>query len=177
MFLAFYSQMFQEHGNSETQIYLATSRDGIRWQRTWDRQPLIPRGPEQSYDSGQVGPGTSAPIDMGSDMLIYYAASVSAQNEWAGESGVAVCRLRRDRFVGQVAGTETGYLLTRQFLLEGNTLKLNCSSPPRSYHRDTDGIQVAILEAPDFQSPETMFEKAVPGFSFDDCDMIVTDDT
>jgi len=177
MFLAFYSQMFQEHGNSETQIYLATSRDGIRWQRTWDRQPLIPRGPEQSYDSGQVGPGTSAPIDMGSDMLIYYAASVSAQNEWAGESGVAVCRLRRDRFVGQVAGTETGYLLTRQFLLEGNTLKLNCSSPPRSYHRDTDGIQVAILEAPDFQTPQTTFEKAVPGFSLDDCDMIVTDDT
>lgn len=177
MFLSLYSVMFQEHGNSETEVYFATSRDGIRFERTWDRQPIIPRGPEGTYDHAQAAPGTNPPVEIGSDMVFYYAVSVAPQKEWFGESGVALCRLRKDRFVGQTAGAETGYLLTRQFVLEGNTLKLNVSSPAGPYYQETDGVQVAILEAPDFRTRDTTFEKAVPGFGLDDCDHIVTDNT
>jgi hypothetical protein len=110
-------------------------------------------------------------------MLIYYWASPYGQSEWAAEGGVAVGRLRKDRFIGQVAGNQTGYLLTRQFLLEGSELHLNCSALPIPYHKESDGIRVAILQQPDFQTKEATFEKAVPGFTLEDSDQVVTDNT
>ena len=81
LFIAMHSQMAQEKGASENQVYLATSRDGVRWERTWDRKPFIPRGPEGSFDHGQVEAGTSPPIDVGEEMLIYYYASPTGQTE------------------------------------------------------------------------------------------------
>lgn len=177
LFFALYSEMYQEHDHSETEMHVATSRDGIHWERTWDRKPLVPRGPEGSYDHGTVEPGTSPPIEIGEDMLIYYWASPYGQSEWAAEGGVAVCRLRKDRFIGQTAGQQTGYLLTRQFVLEGTELRINCSALPIPYFKDSDGIRVAIIEAPDYKTKATEFDKKVHGFGLEDCDQIVTDDT
>ncbi len=176
MFFALHSQMMQETGKSENQVYLATSRDGLHWERTWDRQPFIPRGPAGSFDGGQVEPGTAPPIEVGQDLLMYYYASPAGQSEWFAETAVGLCRVRRDRFVGQWAEEKTGYLVTREFLVEGTKLEINCSSVPRPYWQATDGIRVAIFERPDFASRETTYEKAIPGFTLDDCDRIVRDD-
>jgi hypothetical protein len=176
LFLALYAEMFQEHANAETEIYVATSRDGLQWQRTWDRKPLVPRGLEGSFDHGQTESGTSPPVDAGEDMLLYYSASPEGQGNMSAETGVGVCRLRRDRFVGQSAGDQTGFLLTRQFILEGNSLKINCSSLPRSYQQASDGIRVAIIAAPDFKTKETTWETPLSGYGLADCDPIVTDD-
>jgi hypothetical protein len=162
LFLALYAMMHQESGSSETETYLAVSRDGIRWERTWDRQPLIPRGPEGSYDHGQIEPGNSPPVELGDDLLFYYYTSPYGQKEWDNETGVAVCRLRKDRFVGQWAADQTGYLLTRQFVFEGSKLKLNCSALPGPYMQDSDGIKVEIIAAPDFKTKETLWETAIP---------------
>ena len=177
VFFALYTQMTQEKGSSETQVYLATSRDGIHWERTWDRQPFIPRGAPGSFDGGQVSMGTATPVDIGDESLLYYYASPAGQQELYKETSVGVARMRRDRFVGQWAGEQTGYLLTRQFILEGSKLILNVSSQPAPYQKETDGIRVAIIEAPDYQTKETMTEKAVPGFTLEDCDRIKTDNT
>ena len=175
VFLALYSEMFQEHDRSETEIHFASSRDGVRWQRTWDREPLVPRGEKGAFDHGLVAPGTSPPLEVGPNLLIYYYASPVGQYYWFRETGVGVCRLRKDRFIGHHAGKDTGYLLTRQFILEGNRLVLNCRALPHPYHKDSDGIRVSIIQAPDFKSRETRWETAVPGFSLEDCDRIVTD--
>jgi len=175
LFLTFYAPMAQEKGNSETEIHVASSRDGIHWERTWDRKPLVARGVEGSFDHGQVEPGTSPPLDAGQEMLMYYYASPVGQGDWGAQTAVGVCRLRKDRFVGQWAGDQTGYLLTRQFVLEGTKLKVNCTSLPIPYHKESDAIRVAIIEAPDFKTKETTWEKAVPGFSLQDSDRIVTD--
>ena len=185
------SQMYQEQGgpqsardvydddptssSSQNETYLATSRDGIRWERTWDRVPFIPRGPEGSFDRGQAKPGTSQPIEAprGLAPLLPWFAS---RTEPLGPRGnVGIARLRLDRFIGQAADEQTGYLLTRQFRLEGTGLELNCSALPIPYQHDSDGIRVAILEEPDFQTRETSWEKAVPGFGLAECDNIVTD--
>ena len=176
VFFALYTVMHQEHGSSETEPYVAVSRDGIHWERTWDRQPLIPHGPEGSYDHGQIEPGSGPPIEVGDDMLIYYYASPYGQKEWESETGVAMCRLRKDRFIGQYAGDQTGYLLTRQFILDGSTLKLNCSALPGPYMQESDGIKVEVIAAPDYKTKETLWETAIPGFAFADCERIITDD-
>ena len=176
LFISFYSQMFMEQGGSETELHVATSRDGIHWDRTWDRQPLVPRGLPGSFDHGQVEPGASAPVDVGDDMLIYYWGSPAGQSNWSAEGAVGIARLRLDRFVGQVAGDQTGFLLTRQFVLEGNALRINCVSHPQPYANETDGIRVAIIAAPDYKTKETTWETAVPGFSLGDSDRIITDE-
>ena len=176
LFIGLYAEMFQETGRSEVVTHLATSRDGLRWERTWDREPLIPRGQPGSYDAGQVEPGLSPPIDMGSEMLFYYYASPSGQHDWGGDESVALCRLRRDRFMGQEAGEATGYLLTRQFVLEGSRLTINCSSPPLPYMKAGDGIRVAVVEAPLWEDMQAHNDRPVAGLTLEDCDPILTDD-
>ena len=182
LFIAFYAEMFQEEAMSETVMHVATSRDGIRWERTWNREPLVPRGVPGAFDHGLVEPGTSPPLEVGPDLLIYYYASPVGQYYLNRETGVGVCRLRRDRFIGQQAGDATGYLLTRQFVLEGSRLVINCAAlHPGTRHRrhpyqaESDGIRVAIIQAPDFKTRETRWETAVPGFGLEDCDRIFTD--
>lgn len=182
LFIALYAEMFQEEALSETDMYVATSRDGIRWQRTWDREPLVPRGVSGAFDHGLVEPGTSPPLEVGPDLLIYCYASPVGQYYLNRETGIGVCRLRRDRFIGQRAGEATGYLLTRQFILEGSRLVINCASlhpgtrhPGHPYQKESDGIRVAIIQAPDFKTRETRWETAVPGFALEDCDRIFTD--
>lgn len=178
LFMAMYSQMTQESGKSETQVYLATSRDGIHFERTWDRKPFIPRGPSGAFDHGQVSVGNSPPIERGEEMFMYYYASPEGQHSWYKETSVGLVRFRKDRFIGQWAGKDTGYLLTRQFVLEGNRLLLNCTALPIPYHqRGVDGIRVAIIEAPDYLSRETTYEKAISGFGLDECDSFTTDHT
>ena len=175
LFLALHSQMQQEEGNSENQVFLATSRDGIRWERTWDRQPFIPLGRPGSFDAGQVEPATSAPLELGNDLLLYYYAAPDGQKEWFDETSIGLARMRRDRFIGQWAGDRTGYLVTREFVLEGTRLELNCSAVPAPYWQATDGIRVGIFQRPDFSSKATQWETPVPGFGLDDCDRLVTD--
>jgi hypothetical protein len=178
VFFALYAQMEQERGESKNQVYLATSLDGIHWDRTWDRKPFIPRGPVDSYDHGQVEIGQCPPVEIGEQMYFYYWASPKGQIDWDQDSAVAVARLRKDRFIGQRAGEKTGYLLTRQFVVEGSKLVLNTAVHPHPYFkRGVDGLRVAIIQAPDFKSPETMFETPVPGFALADCDPFETDNT
>jgi hypothetical protein len=89
LFLALYAMMHQEDGGSEAEPYLAASRDGIHWERTWDRQPLIPRGPEGSYDHGQIEPGNSPPVELGDDLLFYYYTSPYGQKEGGRPNGLS----------------------------------------------------------------------------------------
>ena len=70
---------------------------------------------------------------------------------------------------------QCSYRLKSQFILEGNRLVLNCRALPHPYHKESDGIRVAIIQAPDFKSRETRWETAVPVFALEDCDRIVTD--
>ena len=69
LFLALYAEMFQEYGNAETgNLCRDQLRDGLQWERTWDRKPLVPRGPPGSFDHGQTESGTGAPVDVGEDV-------------------------------------------------------------------------------------------------------------
>jgi len=176
VFFALHTQMSQETERSEAETHLAVSRDGLHWERTWDRKPFIPRGPEGSCDHGQAGAGPSPPLEVGDDLLIYYHASPGGQSEpVVTETSVAVCRLRKDRFVGQWADNMTGYLVTRQFVVEGGKLEINCVSNLAPYTQRDWGIRVEILEPPDYQTQATRWEKRIPGFTLEDCDNVRKD--
>ena len=75
----------------------------------------------------------------------------------------------KDRFIGMQAGPEGGYLLTRQFVVEGSKLELNFRSqvvnPPPNW-----GIvlKAEILEA----SADQEAARPYAGFAMADCDGI-----
>ncbi|MBL9213961.1 MAG: hypothetical protein JNG83_00645 [Opitutaceae bacterium] len=178
-FIGFYDPMYQEAGGGEQEIHLATSRDGIHWQRTWDREPFVPRGPAGSWDHGHVSMGFAPPVEMGDNLLFYYTGSPVGQGPpllgWESELGFGIFKMRKDRFVGHWAERDaTGYLLTRQFILDGSRLRLNCLAPPKAYDQPDHGIFVEILQAP--ASGAAMgAAPPVEGFTLADCDRIRVD--
>ena len=56
-----HSQMTIENGQSENQVYLATSRDGIHWERTWDRGPSSRAGPRAASTAARWKSATCRP--------------------------------------------------------------------------------------------------------------------
>jgi hypothetical protein len=192
LFIGMYSQMQQEKRQSENDVYIATSRDGINWKRTWDRKPFLARGLPGSFDAGQIGWGLSPPVQLGEEELIYYWATPEGQSQSYQEASIGIARMRKDRFIGIWAEDLTGYLLTKEFVLEGSKLVINCSALPKIYHpRSTIGIRVEIFEGPEYIMPgeqhdalgqvapraNTIHEMPIPGFSMEDSDAIITDNT
>ncbi|MFH1008258.1 MAG: hypothetical protein V1800_12285 [Candidatus Latescibacterota bacterium] len=113
-------------------VQLACSRDLHHWDRVGDRQPFIDASPAGSgaYDL-QCIIGPSSPVVRGTELWFYYTgikhyAYVSSDQ---GDSG-AICLavLRRDGFVSLDAGDEKGVLVTRSFVLTGDSLFVNCDA-------------------------------------------------
>ena len=136
-----YTVMHHETGNSEMDVRLADSPDGIDWHRTAVK-PFIPRGSGAMFDRGAVSQSSSPPVEMGDEDWLYYSGSAVTHQEVFRESGIGILRLRKDRFLGLSAGKEPGLLLTREFRWAGDRLVLNCES----LASDADaGIQVEIV--------------------------------
>ena len=62
-------------------------------------------------------------------------------------------------------------MLTKEFIWHGKQLVLNC----RMKHGDSQNygeLRVEIVKRPDDDHPATRMGEVVPGYSFDDCDLI-----
>jgi len=58
------------------------------------------------------------------------------------------------RFIRQrLPASETGYLLTRRFILQGNRLTINCDAVAPPYRDELTCIRVAVVQAPDLSRP------------------------
>jgi len=111
-----------------TDIQLATSRDGINWNRV-DRRPFIRLGVEGDWDSRQIYVG-AAVIPMGDEVWVYYTGYRHRHGEaypnvvsYGGKIGVA--KVRRDGFISADAGYEGGYFTTPLLRFSGSRLELN----------------------------------------------------
>ncbi len=166
-FLMLYSAM-EETKDYEEEIRLASSRDGLRWQPFFTREPYIPRGREGDWDGGMVYM-PSAPVFKHDKMLTYYSAGPNPQAIRSVMRGIGVAINWRDHFVEQRAGNNSGYLVTREFVLEGNRLRLNCGMKSQPYK--DHGIRVEIIRHPPTNG-HYGFKPVYEGFSFDDCDRV-----
>ena len=150
------------------EIRIATSSDGFNWERLPTREPYLPRGREGDWDAGQVLIGCP-PVIQGDEMLIYYNGTPNPQYETTTQSGIAVAISKLDRFVEQRAYDRPGYLLTREFILEGNRLKVNTVMPGKPYHEQL--MRVEIARHPPLGAQHG-FSQPYPGFSFEDSDVL-----
>jgi len=159
------------------EVMLATSRDGLRWERPLPRQVWVHRGQPGDFDAGCVSIG-SDPIRRGWDLWFYTTGFPEPQAVFDQEAGIGLMKLMADRFLSfeappAMAGAdeEYGYLLTKEFIWRGRHLIINC----RMKHGDsrTHGdLRAEIARRPDDASPAGRMGQIVPGHSLDDCDLV-----
>jgi len=131
----------KRHERDVLSFYIATSRDADRWDFRWvySGRPLVPRGPDGSFDKDMVIPPSNI-ITHQDRHWIYYAGSNERHGSVRTEYGIGVATLRLDGFVALVAGEKTGTVLTRPFRLLGDRLEINADA-------SRGRLQVEILDA------------------------------
>ena len=168
-FLMLYSAMEGEY-TGRNEVRLASSRDGLRWERFHTREPFLPRGPEGAWDAGQTR-ASSEPVRQGEDLLFYYWGTSQPQYAPSDVGGIGLATLKVDRFVEQRAGDQTGFLLTREFLLEGSRLEINAVAPGMNYKEQR--IRVEIVRRPRLGDHAADFSPLpYEGFGLEECDPI-----
>ena len=110
-------------------VQLATSRDGIKWQRAGGRNPFLRLGPPDAGDSKMIYAFTQ-PLQVGDELWIYYGGFRYGISE-----GVALkrgayfrARLRLDGFISADAPYEGGELVTVPLRFRGERLALNADT-------------------------------------------------
>ncbi len=174
-FLMFYCAMDGDRGGTN-EMRIASSRGGLVWERFHAREPFLGRGREGDWDAGQVS-SSCPPVRQGENLLIYYTGTQRGQSDGSGGmGGIGLAFTKADRFVEQRAGDEPGYLLTREFILEGNRLRLNTGLRWATYRAIQ--MRVEVVRRPELgRHHEFSHAPACEGFSFADCDLIRADRT
>ena len=111
-------------------VQLASSRDGVSWERSVNRRRFIHLLPDGNYtgdtfDSGMIYPA-SAPVVKDDQLWIYYSGFTVVHNapseDHDGQIGLVT--LRKDAFVSLDATSE-GYVVTPPVRFEGSSLRVN----------------------------------------------------
>jgi hypothetical protein len=132
------------HTSDTLDIQLATSRDGIHFDR-WS-EPFVRLGAAGRFDSKGIYMGTGV-VYAGDEIYLYYNG-VDARHDIDvdvirvahQQSGIGRLRLRRDGFVSQDAGSDESWLTTVPFVVEGDRLKVNMDASSRGW------LKVEVLD-------------------------------
>ena len=105
-------------------MQLASSRDGVDWERSGDRKTFLPNGPAGSIDAGEIYMARE-PVLVDDELWFYYSPG-TMEHGVTGRSGpLCLAKLRLDGFVSVDGGDETGALITKPILCEGGPLTIN----------------------------------------------------
>ncbi len=146
----------RQHGTID--IQLATSRDGVDWERAVDRQVFLPLGAKGSFDDSMVffvGP----PVEHQGKLLFYYAGYNGEHGSVQRKSAIGLATLRKDGYASIEPTRQEGELTTKPFRLDGRTLEINAEA-------GHGAVRIAVLDAAG---------KPVEGFSLEDCVPITGD--
>lgn len=177
-FIMLYAAM-EGDDRASNEVRLATSPDGVHWERFYTREPYIACGESHEWDHGQVH-ASCRPVHVGEYAYLYYSGTPLPQYEGAGLGSIGLAITKTGRFVEHRAGQEPGYLLTREFVFEGNRLNINTAMRSLPYHEQY--IRVEVVRRPTLGSHpvgegRSDYSQAYDGFSLEDCDPIRVDRT
>lgn len=174
IFLGFIGLMPNSSPDLPKHLELMWSRDGFVWERLPDRPSFIANGDPGEWDAGSVSFGSLIPE--ADRIRIYYIGVNVPQHEkrLPRVRGTGLASIGKDRWIGQQAGPEGGYLLTRQFIFEGKHLEVNCrSGVQRPPSPELGGLlRAEVLQQPVEHNPAEPY----PGFSMDACDPVTVTD-
>jgi hypothetical protein len=117
-------------GHDVVNFYIATSRDGCSWDMKWvySGQPVIPRGKGGSFDQGMIFSPAGVVTYQDRHWLYYCGANErhgNSEHPFIRDMAIGLAWLPQDRIIAQTAGDQTGTIVTKSFLLQGNQLELN----------------------------------------------------
>ncbi len=144
-------------------VQLITSTDGEKWQRTWPRVNIIPRGAPGTFDGGAILGVSSNCVDFGDETWSYYTALTTGHGGIVPIKRLNIGRAewRRHGFASLDASPSGGSLETRPLRFGTDSLLVNADA--------THGeLRIALLEADG---------KPVNGRSFEDCEPLRGDHT
>lgn len=130
------------------EVQLVVSRDGIHWRRVGDRQPVIPRGAPDAFDSHMIF-YHALPIAVGDEWWIYYVGfneghtarscytEALRETYWADVArgkrhlpSIGFGRVRQEGFASLAASAAGATLVTRPLRGAGGALELNAAVRP-----------------------------------------------
>ena len=155
------------HADEKGHIELTSSSDGINWHRSPLREPFIPPGKEGEWDAGHTWMLTNV-VKAGHWMHLYY---VGSSETWrtrfpANTKSIGLARIRCDRFVGQYADVNGGWLLSKEVKVTGNRLLVNISPEHRAWNHQHHGyVKIELLDS----SGGVYSKQHLPGYGQDDC--------
>lgn len=164
VFVAFYGRFLAD---LRVDAALATSRDGIHWVRVKGEIPLIPNGPQGSFDAGNIWP-SNQPIVEGKDLWVYYSGTDLTLAGGDGVSSMGRARLRTDGFakVALESGHSEGYLETIPFVT-GNIDQARLVVNLERRESGKGSLRVEILDA--------ATKRTITGYSVAECRAISED--
>lgn len=119
---------------------LAYSLDAQHWERVCAGTPLIPRGPQSSFDGGCLY-GAASPIGRDGRLELFYGGGDDTHMSWR-RTGLGLAYLRPDGFAGirPRASDTVGRIVTRPIL---------CTGPHLTVSADAAGgaLRIGVLEA------------------------------
>jgi len=156
--LFYMQEQLMTYGPLEMQ--LTFSRDLVNWTRVGDRTPILPRGPQGTWDQAHVSISTNPPHPEG-DRLRFWYGGKDTEHWQAGVGGFGTATLRRDGFACYEAGDAEAVVTTAPLLADWATWP--------SLNVDATGgeARVEIVDADTMQPLE--------GTARDDCLPIVGD--
>jgi hypothetical protein len=127
------------------EVQLVVSRDGLHWRRVGERQPVIPRGAPDAFDSHMIF-YHALPIAVGDEWWIYYVGfneGHTARNCYTDERrerywaevaqgrrhlpSIGLGKVRQEGFASLAAGAEGATLVTRPLRPAGGVLQANAA--------------------------------------------------
>lgn len=139
-------------------VEVVSSRDGFHWIRQdGDRNPLVPTGPERTWDHGMVFACSIVPV--GDKLRVYYSGYDGLHDYLPFHAAIGFGDLRRDGFASMDGGDVPGEFVTKRLSSLGGKLHLN-------YAADNGLMQVEVLDASG---------KVIEGYHRNDCDKLRKD--
>lgn len=144
------------------EVQLVTSVDGVLWQRSEPRLPVIPRGAPGTFDGGAILGVSSTATHFGDQTWVYYTAMTTTHGAPIPPKRMSIGRAewRRHGFVSLDAEGQ-GQVETKPLRLAAPSLVINA---------DADGgeLRAALLEADG---------RPIPGFTLEDSLSLQSDAT
>jgi hypothetical protein len=123
----------KRHERDVMNYYLATSRDADTWDLSWvyAGQPIVPRGPDGSFDKDLLLPASTIVTHDDKHWLYYAGADERHGNEevrFDRQHAIGLAILPIDRLIGLAASESPGVVTTKPFKLAGTKLLINLNA-------------------------------------------------
>ena len=132
---------------------LATSRDGVHWQRFPQREKLIAYGEEGEWDDTMIFASPSW-VEVGDEWWIYYSGWDGPHGTPIRTGAIGLAKIRKEGFVSMRGPIGGGVVCTRRLIWPGGDLVVNADASQGE-------LKVRVSD------PK---RKPIPGFDYDDCE-------